>query len=246
MYKLPIKFLWCLILVCACLFPQLTKASAYWMEIHGSGKLNMPVKIQICYGHIDDLSNRHRTTGKEYQEIKNFQVYILNDKGEKTNIILKPTNDCWEGTFTPTKEGNYRILGINDQQPVLVRSKNPQENIRPVDFLCSVYRIGNSPEVSPQPMQYLDIILQQKDNIYTILPYRNMKPSDKGTAIRIFNPENWEKNIQLNENHQAFFKPTIPGLYVIRQDWYDNTSGIFQGTAYGKIRYRNNYCLWIN
>ncbi|MGU3373499.1 hypothetical protein [Chryseobacterium sp. M5A1_1a] len=227
------------------LFPQLAKASAYWMEIYGSGNIKDPVKVQVCYGFIDDLSERHRTTGSEFQEIKNFNFFILNTKGEKVKLELQAKGDHWEGTFTPNQEGTYRILGINDQQPVLIRSKNPQENVRPIDFMCGAYHVGNHSD-NLSPVQFMDISLHEKNGIYTILPYLNMKPVEKGTMLRIFNPENWEKNISVDENHKAAFKPTIPGLYVIRQDWHDNTSGTFQGTFYGKIRYRNNYCLWIN
>ncbi len=227
------------------LFPQLAKASAYWMEIHGSGKLKDPVKVQFFYGFIDDLSERHRTTGPEFHEIKNFQFFILNAKGEKSKFELQMKGDYWEGTFIPDQEGTYRILGMNDQLPVLLRSKNPAENVRPIDFMCSAYHVGKPSEMM-SPAQFMDIILNEKNGIYTISPYRNMKPVEKGTAIRIFNPENWEKNISIDENHQAVFKPTLAGLYVIRQDWNENTPGTFQGNSYGKIRYRNNYCLWIN
>ncbi|WP_160140233.1 hypothetical protein [Chryseobacterium sp. c4a] len=227
------------------LFPSLTKASAYWMEIHGSGKIKEQVKIQVCYGFIDQLSERHRTTGAEFQRIKDFNFFLFNTQGEKVKITLQPKEDHWEGTFTPNQEGTYRILGMNDQQPVLVRSQNPQENVRPIDFMCGAYQVG-TPSNNIAPLQFMDISLQEKNGIYTIFPYRNMKPVEKGTLLRIFNPENWEKNIPADENHQAIFKPTMPGLYVIRQDWQDNTPGTFQGTAYAKIRYRNNYCLWIN
>lgn len=227
------------------LFPQLAKASAYWMEIHGSGKIKEQVKIQVCYGFIDDLSERHRTTGTEFQRIKDFNFFLYNTKGEKLKIELQPKGDHWEGTFIPDQKGTYRILGMNDQQPVLVRSQNPQENVRPIDFMCGAYQVG-SPSGNNSPLQFMDISLQEKNGIYTIYPYRNMKPVEKGTMLRIFNPENWEKNIPVNEDHEAAFKPTMPGLYVIRQDWQDHTSGTFQGTTYTKIRYRNNYCLWIN
>ncbi|MBO9694432.1 hypothetical protein [Chryseobacterium sp.] len=227
------------------LLPQSAKASAYWMEIHGSGKLKDPVNIQVCYGFIDDLSERHRTTGPEFQRIKDFIFFLFNAKGEKLKIELQPKGDHWEGTFTPDQEGTYRILGMNDQQPVLVRSQNPQENVRPIDFMCGAYQVGIPSNNNP-PLPLMDIRISEKSGIYTIFPYRNMKPAEKGTMLRIFNPENWEKNIPVNENHKAFFKPTMRGLYVIRQDWQENTSGVFQGTPYAKIRYRNNYCLWRN
>jgi hypothetical protein len=62
---------------------------------------------------------------------------------EKTKLELKKKEDHWEGTFTPDQEGTYR-LGMNDQQPVLLRSKNPQENVRPIDFMCGAYSVGSS------------------------------------------------------------------------------------------------------
>lgn len=227
------------------LLPQSSKASAYWMEIHGTGKLKDLVKVQVCYGFIDDLSERHRTTGAEFQRIKDFNFFLFNARGEKLKIELQPKENYWEGTFTPDQEGTYRILGMNDQQPVLIRSQNPQENVRPIDFMCGAYQVGITSDNNP-PLPFMDIRLSEKNGIYTIFPYRNMKPVEKGTMLRIFNPENWEKNIAVNENNKAFFKPTMKGLYVIRQDWQEDSPGTFQGNTYGKIRYRNNYCLWIN
>lgn len=227
------------------LLPQLTKASAYWMEIHGSGKVKEQVKIQVCYGFIDELSERHRTTGPEFQRIKDFSFFILNAKGEKLKIQVQPKEDHWEAIFTPDKEGTYRIFGLNDQQPVLIRSKNQEDNVRPIDFMCGAYQVG-AVFNNNLPLQQMDIILQEKNRIYTVFPYRNMKPAEKGTMIRIFNPENWEKNIPTDENHKVTFKATMPGLYVIRQDWQDKTKGTLQGIPYSTIRYRNNYCLWIN
>lgn len=244
MYKVRTAFSLLLFLT-VFLLPQLTKASAYWMEIHGSGKVKEQVKIQVCYGFIDDLSERHRTTGPEFQRIKDFSFVIVNAKGEKSKIQLQPKEDHWEASFIPDQEGTYRILGINDQQPVLVRSKDPEDNVRPIDFMCGAYQVGTVFN-NNSPLQLMDFILQEKNRVYTVFPYRNMKPVEKGTLLRIFNPENWEKNIPVDENHKAVFKVTMPGLYVIRQDWQDKTKGIFQGTSYSAIRYRNNYCLWIN
>ena len=81
---------------------------------------------------------------------------------------------------------------------------------------------------------------------YSIFPYHDKKAADKGTSLRIFNPENWEKNIQVDDKTSRCFKPTISGLYAHGKDWYDNTPDFLIGKAYGKTRYRNNYCLWIN
>lgn len=134
---------------------------------------------------------------------------------------------------------------MNDQLPVLLSSKNPDENVRPIDFMCGGLSCWETfgDHVTSSVHGYYSSGKEWCLHRFSISKYETRR---KGALIRIFNPENWEKNISINENHQAIFKPTLAGLYVIQQDWNDNTPGTFQGNSYGKIRYRNNYCLWIN
>jgi hypothetical protein len=38
----------------------------------------------------------------------------------------------------------------------------------------------------------------------------------------------------------------MPGLYIIREDWEDPSSGTYNGVAYSAIRHRCNYCLQVS
>ncbi|WP_170982902.1 hypothetical protein [Dyadobacter frigoris] len=40
-------------------------AHGYWFDIKGSGKINALVRIQICYGEIDEFGVSHRGKGAE-------------------------------------------------------------------------------------------------------------------------------------------------------------------------------------
>ncbi|QEM08589.1 hypothetical protein [Mucilaginibacter rubeus] len=225
--------------------PFAGNASAYWMEIKGSGKLNETAYIQVCYGNIDEFSIRHRDTGIELDRAGDFEISLQDENGNKTALPMLKKADCWEAAFTPSHNGVYRILGINDTHEVVDRSKTGGKNIRPIDYLCSAYVVGNG-NMNSTPAQQLDIIVGTgKKGLISVKAFKDGRIAEPKTSLRVFNPENWEKELITNEEGEAFFKPTMPGLYIIREDWEDPSPGNYKGVAYKAVRHRCNYCLQV-
>ncbi|NCD71850.1 hypothetical protein [Mucilaginibacter agri] len=222
--------------------PTITKAAAYWLEVKGNGKLNNRVKIEVCYGNIDAFNIRHRDTGAELKLTGEFKFVVLNPEGKKTALTLTQQSDCWSAEFTPTQKGTYQILGINDTHPVVDRSKSGGINVKPVDYLSADYSVEES-TLRSTPEQLLHIIVEREGKLITVKAFNNGSAAAKGTKLRVFNPENWEKELTLDEKGEAAFKTTMPGLYIIREDWDDNSAGTYKGIAYTSIRHRCNYCL---
>lgn len=227
-------FVWLII------FPFLSRASAYWMDVKGSGKLNEPVSIKLYYGNIDESGTRKPLAGPELMLTGEFKLFVVDAKGKRMNIPIALQGDCWEGTFTPHEKGLYRVLGINDSHPVVDRSKTGGENVLPIDYLCADYRV-EFPDGLESPLQFLDIITVQKNQSIVVHAYNNQIKAVKGTKIRVFNPENWEKELLIDENGEAVFQPTMKGLYIIREDWTSSATGTYKGVSYTKIRHRCNY-----
>lgn len=225
------------------LLPFLSSAHGYWMDIQGSGKINQPVHIQICYGEIDEYGVRHREKGMELPFSGDFKVRIINEKGRITNLSLRALSDCWEAIFIPEEKGTYQILASNDVLPVVDRSKTGGKNVRPIDYLCAVYRVESSSSIL-KPVQFLDIVTYTKGDLTVVKAFKNGKEA-AGIKLRIFNPDNWEKELTTNENGEAIFAASRKGLYIIRQDWIDPTPGQYKGISYTGIRHRCNYCLYV-
>nr|WP_068886728.1 hypothetical protein [Pedobacter panaciterrae] len=225
--------------------PVATKASAYWMEIKGSGKINKEVVVELIYGNIDDFGIRHRQQGEELKLAGDFRFTLITPSGEKIPMKLALKSDCWSFSFNPETKGVYRIIGINDSHPVVDRSKTGGENVLPIDYLCGQYQIGDDEEVT-LPQQFLYITTKKEDKHVRIKAFVNNKISKEGTKLRVFNPENWERELILNENGEALFIPTTSGMYVIRQDFVEKKPGIYKDVKYNSIRYRCNYCLFIS
>lgn len=224
------------------MFSLTAKASAYWMEVSGSGKVNEAVTLQVCYGSIDDFGVRQPDAGKELSLTGDFKFFVTSNDGKQQEIQLQQKKYCWEGTFMPKANGVYHIAGLNDRHPVVDRSKSGGINERPVDFLCADYIVGEGIPVA-KPTQQLDIVTRNEGRKVIVTVYNNGLPALKGTKLRVFNPDNWEKELTLNEHGEATFVPTIKGLYIIRQDWIDKTAGAYQDANFADTRYRCNYCL---
>lgn len=221
-------------------FPVISKASAYWMDVKGSGKLNQPVSIKIYYGNIEESGMRKPLAGPELILTGEFKISVVNAKGECTSLPISLKGDCWETTFTPKEKGVYQILGVNDTHPVVDRSKTGGKNVLPIDYLCAAYHVEDTGTVS-QPEQFLAIITARKDKLILVKAFNNGIKADETTKIRVFNPENWEKELSIDAHGEAVFMPTMKGLYIIREDWTDPKPGTYKGISYTSIRHRCNY-----
>jgi len=236
------KYVYLLVLFIA--FPIFCNASAYWMDVKGSGKVNEPVQIRIYYGNIEESGIRVPLKGPELTLTGEFKISVVDGEGRSRPIVMALSGDGWEGTFTPSEKGVYQILGINDTHPVVDRSKTGGINVLPVDYLCAAYAVENTGSVK-KPAQFLDIITERQGTRVLVKAFKNGRRAVLNTKLRVFNPENWEKELSLNAEGEAVFLPTMKGLYIIREDWTDQRPGSYKGMPYSGIRHRCNYFLLV-
>lgn len=224
------------------ILPAISRASSYWMQVKGNGKVNQPVQISIYYGNIMEDGQRKPQTGEELGLTGDFRISVVDEEGIRTPVNISLKAEGWEGTFTPKKMGIYRIIGINDTHPVVDRSKLKGRNVLPVDYLCASYAVETDISAS-KPLQFLDILTVKNGNQITVKAFNNGLRAEKSTKIRVFNPENWEKELVVDERGEASFRATLKGLYIIREDWEDPRPGNYKGVSYVAVRHRCNYFL---
>lgn len=221
-----------------------SQASAFWMEVIPPAKNSELVTVRVSYGYIDDLSIRHRTNRTEFESIKMFDFNIRASSGKETALLLTKKTDYWEGTFTAKANTYYQIIGINKKLPVIVRNeKDSSKNIRSIEYLYGEYGATSLQSTLPILTEGPYIQLTQQNDHYQIRPYIYGKHPTEESTIRIFNPENWEKNIAVDSSAHMIFRATQKGMYVVRLDWYENTPGNIEGVLFMRIRHRCNYCL---
>lgn len=226
------------------ILPAISRASSYWMHVKGNGKVNQPVLISIYYGNITEDGQRKPETGEELGLTGDFRISVVDGEGNRTPVNISLKAEGWEGSFTPKKKGIYQIIGINDTHPVVDRSKVKGRNVLPVDYLSASYAVETDISAS-KPLQLLDILAVKNGNQITVKAFNNGMKAEKSTKLRVFNPENWEKELLVDEKGTASFKATMKGLYIIREDWEDPRAGNYKGVSYVAVRHRCNYFLLI-
>lgn len=224
---------------------SVTHAAAYWLEIKGTGKINTEVVVEIIYGNIDEQGIRHRQQGKELVLTGDFKFNVITPSGKKIPIAIQMKSDCWTFSYLTQEQGVYRIIGINASHLVIDRSKTGGENVLPIDYLCAQYTVGTAHN-NPMPEQFLDMITNWNGKSVKVSVFNNNAPAKAGVKLRVFNPENWEKELVLDEQGKANFWPTLKGMYMIRQDWISKKSGTYLNVPYTSVRHRCNYCFFLN
>lgn len=228
------------------ILPTLAFSHGYWLDIVGTGKPGAPVKISIYFGEIDKYGVRQREAFTEIPAADVFSVSIVYPDGQQQALHLSAQKDGWTATFRPTAKGSYRILATSDKLPVVDRSANGGQNVRPIEYLCAIYQIGTNSTLKETPLQFLDIITQRQQDMIQVTAFNNNAVCKEDTKLRMFNPDNWEKQLSTDAKGNAEFYPNRKGLYIIRLDWYDKKAGTLNGTSYSATRYRCNYCLKID
>ncbi|MFB6453897.1 hypothetical protein ACE38W_01400 [Chitinophaga sp. Hz27] len=233
------------ILLLAIIFlPIYSFAHGYWLEINGNGQPGKQVIIQIFFGEIDQYGKRLKETYDTLPAADMFRIIAVHPDGKMDTLKVSARKDGWQATFTPILKGSYRILATGVKLPVVDRSGSGGQNIRPFEYLCSSYQTGLG-MTNNKPLQMLDIISQQQKDMMQVTVFKDGKPCATGAKLRIFNPDNWEKQLETDSTGSAEFYPNRKGLYIIRYDWYDKTPGTYEGVSYSAVRHRCDYCLLV-
>lgn len=228
-------------LVLLLLFRVSCYADGYWLELQGSGHVGDTLFIRIRYGGVDEQKNRYLKKGAELDKMKGFVLFVMDGRGKKMSVPIRQNAEYWEGQFVPALSGVYRVLAKDETLPVVERPDSLQ-NIKPVQYLCGAYRVGDGVAFEGAA-QYLDLRVGMGSTDVTVMPFIDGKAVAAGTRLRIFYPDNHDIGIVVNDQGQAVFPLEGKGLYLVRLDWVDERPGVYAGKSYHSIRHRCDYSL---
>lgn len=220
------------------LSPFLVSAHGDWLEVKGSGKVGEPAKIQLVFGAYE---NQERIKGAKIAFLKDFTVYVLDAKGNKSTIEMTQTETCFEGTFTPSSEGLFQIIGVNEVREVVDWTVHGFDVLRPTEYLRTQYTVGESTNTATE-QGFLDVIPIKIDEEIKLTAFKNKALNPK-TKLIITNPEGWEKVKFTDAKGEAVFKPNMKGMYMVEMEYIDKTAGNFKGKDYKMVR--NKFSLVV-
>lgn len=217
-------------------------ADGYWLELKGSQKVGDTLTIHIRYGGVDEQKNRYIKNGHDLDKMKGFVLSVLDESGKVNKIAIQQHAEYWEGFFVPKKNGSYRVLAENTSLPVVERTDTLQ-NIKPLQYLCSSYQVGQKVEVPSTSKQALELLVETKGNAALIQPFVDGVAVKKGTKLRVFYPDNHDEAIIVGDHNKVQLPLEEKGLYLIRLDNALEQKGTFLDQKYYSVRRRCDYTL---
>jgi len=218
-------------------------ADGYWLELHGSGNRGDTLFIKIRYGGVDEQKNRYINNGAALDKMKDYQLLVIDPRGRQHNIPLKQAYDHWAGYYVPLANGSFQVFAVNNSLPVVEREDN-QQNIKPVQYLCAAYAVGNGRK-GKSPASYLYLEASVKNDTAWVAPFIDGKPVVAGTPLRVFLPDNHDKKIIVTSKGIAGLPLSSKGIYLIRLDEMSRKEGTYKGKKYYTIRHRCDYTLVV-
>jgi hypothetical protein len=228
-------------ILCLLFVQNSAKAHGYWLEVAGNNKINTAVKVQIMFGEYE---NKLREKGDKLTVMKDFKAYMIDPSGKKTEIALIQTETAFEGTFTPTQNGMYQIMAINDTREVQDWTKYGMGIVKPVEYLRQNYAVGAKAAAPSTPTMGIDAHVVVSGKTHTVSLVKNGQPYAKAKVV-VTNPGGWEKNLIADAAGVVKFDATEPGMYLIETEYMDKTAGKYLDKEYAAIRNKFGFSVMI-
>ncbi|CCH57542.1 polyferredoxin-like protein (plasmid) [Fibrisoma limi BUZ 3] len=216
------------------LFPLLTQAHSYWLELKSSGKVGEPLTVQCYFGELD---NGLREKGSMLNGIKAFTASVLLPDGTTEPLRLTPAENCYQVQFTPKQAGTYQVLLVNDTRAVQDWTKHNLGIVRPREYLRAICQIGSG-KLSAKPVHYLDVTPQNKPAIgkSTTLMITKDGAAYANAPVKLTMPDGKQRKLTADANGLLTLTPNEAGQYVVDVDFMDKTPGQYQGQDYQAVR----------
>ena len=217
---------------------NLTQAHALWIETSTKGQINQKHTVKVFYGEYAEQTID--PVNKWYSDLKDFELYLINPRGEKTKLEKQENTDHFISEFIPTKNGTYTLSVVHAAQ-------EPYETMRFEFSSVAFVNIGNS-EIKGNQLPFHVETTGPDLHVTSELSLKvldNSSPQNE-TEVNIMGPEGWTKTLHSDKNGIVVFKPFISGKYIIEASKTDDKVEDWNGQKVEKIWRGSTLTIQVN
>lgn len=203
-------------------------AHALWIETASSGKPGQEQQIKVYYGEY--VTNEREEITKWFSDVKDFTLWLTAPGKEKIKLNTVAGTNFYSANFTPERDGQYVLTVSHEAKEVGGTTK--------YEFLSTaIVTVGKTAVIDHATIPTSLKVYTTETKAYKVNTPVQIKALSKGkplanTAVSVFSPEGWGKEMTTDENGLISFKPIWPGRYVIEVAAREKTEGTHNGKAY--------------
>lgn len=221
-----------------------TSAHAIWLETKSSGIRDKEHQVHIYYGEYS-YGIKEKPTGEAFEKVKNFKLWLVDPKGNKTVLNAAATDSCYSAFFTPDQDGLYAIMLYNNEIEVIDYTQYNFGIFKTHYHAVAKVMVGKASENSMAAENSTGLAIVDKSTttreVNLCILYNDKPLAD--CEVEIFLPEQWKKSMKTDENGRISFKTPWKATYLVEATRKEEVPGTYNGQDYEFIWHCVTYAI---
>ncbi|WP_236975322.1 hypothetical protein [Membranihabitans maritimus] len=204
-------------------------AHALLIKTAPEGEIGREHSVEVLYEEFADGSVEE--VEDWYSDVGDFTLWLINPKGEKTQLDCKESIDRYTTSFVPTIEGTYKLM-VSHEAKDLGGTTKYQFNAQAIVLVSHKNIDANFDTELSIEVQSLKNKAKKDINIRSL--FQGTPNSD--VQVTVFSPSGWNKVFTPDSNGNIHFKPLWKGNYIIEATHYNGSeSGTHHDKEYSSV-----------
>ncbi len=218
-----------------------------WLETPSRGTLDTPQLVKVRFGEYTH-GVLEKVTGKSFQSVKEFSLWLVDPKGNKTPLKVSPFDDYYRASFTPKITGTYTLVLDNKNMEVLDFTKHNYTIFKPQYHAKATVTVGNgnsnTKATNTTSIELVDHSTYSKNpqSELSLQVLFKGKPM-KNQKVSIFAKDLWSKELTTDSHGKITCKLPWDTQYTVETTYEEKTPGTYKGKEYKLIWHCATFCI---
>lgn len=214
-----------------------------WLETNPIGKVGVEQDVKVYFGEYT-YGEIEKVNGDAFPKVKNFVLWVIDDKGNKTLLETTPFGDHYLAKFTPLANGTFTVVLNNNNIDVMDYTKYNFGIFKTHYHATTKIQVGNAiSETAADNEAGITVkdVSKNKNEVQLQVLYKN-KPL-ANNELKVFVADVWSKILETDDNGMVAFKRPWDTKYIIETTTKETVPGIYKDEAYQFIWHCATYCM---
>lgn len=203
-----------------------------WVETAPMGTKGVEQDIKVYYGEYT-YGEIEKVNGDAFSKVKNFTLWVIDEKGNRTILETIPSEDHYLAKFTPTSNGTFTVVLNNNDIEVIDYTEYDFGIFKTHYHATAKIQVGHTAnETISVNEEGISIkqVSESGDTVKLQVFYKN-KPLAEN-EVQIYVADLWSKTLQTDDNGYVSFKRPWDTKYIIETTLKEEVQGIYKDKAY--------------
>ncbi len=220
-----------------------TFAHYLWIETNPTGHINQEQEIRVYFGEYT-YGVIEKVNGEAFPKVKDFTLWVINEKGQKTELKVSEAENYYAAKFTPKSNGTFTILLNNNNIDVIDYTEYNFGIFKTHYHSVAKIQVGDKKHETvannKNGITIKDISTNNNEIALQVL-FKNKDLAKN--EVKIFVADQWSKTLETDENGLVTFQLPWETKYVVETTFKEEVPGSFNEKEYEFIWHCVTYTI---